>query len=216
MTSGFHCEVLSLETVDLRLSFAIRSPARTVTMHPQLIAIVHDFELAQSQVDALAERVPDDVWRRRPSPESWSVAECVAHLNLTSRAMLPRLERAIEEAKRLPPNGARRYRRDPIGWMLWRTMGPPVRLKVSTTAAYVPTADADPRTLVSDFRELQQAQLQCVAAADGFAISKVRVVSPFAERVRYNLFAALGMLARHQLRHLWQAERASTAVLGGY
>lgn len=178
-------------------------------MHPQLTAIANEFDLATSQLDALAAQVPFARWRQRPAPERWSVAECVAHLNLTSRAMVPRLESAIEEARRLPrPRASQRYRRDPFGWMLWRTMGPPVRFRVGTAAAFVPNADADPEQLVADFRELQEAQLRCLAACDGLALTKVRVPSPFAERVRYNLFAALGILSRHELRHLWQARKA--------
>ena len=184
-------------------------------MHPQLTTIARELELAGSQLDRLAERVPTDVWAQRPSPQSWSVAECVAHLNLTSRAMVPRLEAGLEEARRLPRPTSARYRRDPLGWILWRMMGPPVRFRIATTTSFVPTGDADPRTLIADFRELQQAQLRCVAAADGLALSSVRVPSPFSDRVQYNLFACLGTLSRHQLRHLWQAERASNAVLAG-
>jgi len=184
-------------------------------MHAQLQAIATEFDLAELRLRALVERVPDEQWPKRPSPRSWSVSECVAHLNLTSPGMLPKLEAALDEARRLPPAKSTRYRRDPVGWMLWRTMGPPVRFRVSTTAAFVPVGDATPRELVADFLELQRAQLRCVTAADGLALAKVRIQSPFAERVRYNLFAALSILPRHQLRHLWQADNVAAVVAGG-
>jgi hypothetical protein len=40
-------------------------------------------------------------------------------------------------------------------------------------------------------------------------LGDVQVVSPFNTRLRYNLFAALSILAKHQQRHLWQAEEAA-------
>ena len=33
------------------------------------------------------------------------------------------------------------YRRDPLGWMLWKIMPPPVRMKAPTTPAFIPSAD---------------------------------------------------------------------------
>ena len=37
---------------------------------------------------------------------------------------------------------------------------------------------------------------------------KVKLVSPFNARLKYNALAAFRILAAHQRRHLWQAERA--------
>ena len=37
---------------------------------------------------------------------------------------------------------------------------------------------------------------------------------PVDARARYNVFAALSIMARHQHRHLWQAEQAARLVSG--
>ena len=91
-------------------------------MHPQLAAIVDEFTAAQANLHRLAAQVAPDQWTKRPDPKSWSVAECVEHLNLTARAFLPLLERAIEEARALGSPAPARYRRDLMGWLLWKTM----------------------------------------------------------------------------------------------
>src|SRR2546425_3586757 len=106
--------------------------------------------------------------------------------------------------KRRSPN---RYRRDPIGWLLWATMGPPVRFRIKTIARFLPSSVAAPELLVQEFDRLQAAQLDCLAQADGLPLSQVRVTSPFNARVRYNLYSCLTILPRHQHRHLWQSER---------
>jgi hypothetical protein len=83
---------------------------------------------------------------------------------------------------------------------------------VKTTAAFVPTATHAPSQTVSDFQRLQVEQLAWVREADGLPITSVRITSPFDARIRYNLYACLAILPRHQHRHLWQAEQAWQTV----
>ena len=61
-----------------------------MTLHPQLQAIVSEFEQALARLHALAAELPEPAWTWRPAPKRWSVGECIAHLNLTSAAYLPR------------------------------------------------------------------------------------------------------------------------------
>lgn len=135
------------------------------------------------------------------------MSECVAHLNITARAFSPILRRGLERARALGERPAGRYRRDPVGWALWASMGPPVRIRTRTVSAFLPGGDQSRDTLVADFNRLQDAQVMLLEEADGLPLSRIRIQSPFEQRVRYNLFACLGILARHQHRHLWQGER---------
>ena len=43
--------------------------------------------------------------------------------------------------------------------------------------------------------------------AEGLAIDRVRIPSPFNPRIQYNAWSALVIIPRHQHRHLWQAEQ---------
>jgi hypothetical protein len=180
-------------------------------MHPQLQEIRDDFERASRRLDALAARVPPGAWFTRPGPGRWSPGECVAHLNLTSTRFLPVVREALGRTPRLPSgDAARRLRRDPLGWFLWRIMPPPVRgMRVKAKPDFTPPPDGDPDALLAEFARLQADQLDCLAAADGLALDRTMIVSPIDSRARYNLFACFGILPRHQHRHLWQAERAS-------
>jgi hypothetical protein len=65
---------------------------------------------------------------------------------------------------------------------------------------------------VATFDHLQGEQVRRVEAADGLPLSKVWITSPFNARVRYNLYACLTVLARHEHRHLWQAEQVWTRL----
>jgi len=175
-------------------------------MHPKLQAILDEFASASTRLHALSAQVPLEQWPKRRNPERWSVAECVAHLNVTSEAFLPLLTAAVEQAQAMSSPPQVRYRRDVFGWLLWRTMGPPVRFAIATPAAFVPAADLPPATLLEEFDRLQTAQVDLLRAVDGKPISEIHVASPFAPGRTYNLYSCFSILPRHQHRHLWQAE----------
>ncbi len=176
-------------------------------MQPQLRAIVDDFESARARLHELVRRTPETQWLRRADPNRWSMAECVAHLNLTSEAYVPLIQAALEEGRQRRRSAPRRYRRDPIGWLLWRMAGPPVRHRVKTTAPFIPRAQLPPAQLLAEFDRLQQVQIAYVGAADGLDLGRLWIRSPFNPRIRYNMFSCLSILPRHQHRHLWQAEQ---------
>ena len=184
-----------------------------MALDPQLRAIVSDLESAQDRLAGLYAEVSSDVWRRRPGEGRWSPAECLAHLNLTSRALVPLLRAGIEQAQahEVEPARLRRYRRDVTGWLIWMAMAPSAGFRTRTTPAFIPSEADLSGDLVSEFVRLQADVIACVRAAEGLPIHRVMVVSPFGARVKYNLYAALTLVSRHQHRHLRQAERAARA-----
>ena len=181
-------------------------------MHPQLQAIVDDFGLAGTRLHRLAAAVSPEQWLRRPDPARWSAGECITHLNLTAAATVPRVREALARGRALGEHAPRRYRRDPIGWLLWRMMDPPVRRRVRTPAPFEPAAAQPAAATVAEFDRWQQEQTALVREADGLPLGRLWVVSPFDPRIRYNAYACLTILPRHQHRHLWQAEQVTAAA----
>ena len=178
-------------------------------MHAQLETIVADIESATTRLHALSRRLSPDAWALRPSAEQWSPGESLAHLNLTSEAMLPLFRAALDEARRLGQKGGGAYRRDPIGWMIWKSLTPGNRMKTKTIAAFVPTGKRPAVDLIADFDRLHRELVALIRQADGLPIDRVKIVSPFNARARYNLYAALTINTTHDHRHLLQAERAA-------
>jgi hypothetical protein len=178
-------------------------------VHAQLEEIVAEFESASVRLRDLHHKLDPAAWNGRPAPESWSPAECVAHLNLTAVAMLPLLHQSLDEARRLQRAPGARYRRDIMGWLLWRATSAPGRFKSKTIPAFVPSSDRPIAEIMAEFDRLQADQIALTRQADGLPIDRVKIVSPFNASIRYNVFSALSILSRHQHRHLWQAERAS-------
>jgi hypothetical protein len=181
-------------------------------VHPQLVSIAAEFRDAEERLSRLAESLAHELWNVRTDPGRWSVAECVDHLNKTSEAYLPQLRMVIREGggARTLAQRERRFRRDPVGWLLSVTMPPPVRyIRMKTARPFAPTGLIPPPELVARFRELQQEQVGLLEAADGLPLHRLRILSPFDARLRYNLYSCFVILPRHQHRHLWQAERVA-------
>jgi hypothetical protein len=65
---------------------------------------------------------------------------------------------------------------------------------------------------VAEFDEWQRRQVDLVRQAEGLPLGRLWIVSPFDRRIRYNAFACLTILPRHQHRHLWQAEQVTAAA----
>lgn len=179
-------------------------------MQRQLQALVEHLEAERDHVHRIAERTPDDRWSTRADPDRWSVGECVAHLNLTSQAYLPLLRAAVAQA---PAASGTSYtlRRDFAGYLLGYAVGPMPRalrrrMRFRTSAAFVPTGDAPRQRTMAEFDDLQAQLIALTREANGRAIDRIRINSPFDARAKYNVYSALVLLPRHQERHLIQAE----------
>ena len=178
-------------------------------MYLQLNAVVADLRSAERRLHALrTAAVSPAALTRRPTPERWSAVECVAHLNLTSKALLPLLRAGVEEARRLERPTSARYRRDFFGWLIWKALVTPGRFKTKTIAAFVPSGDQPIETLIVEFGRFQSELTACTREATDLPIDRVKVVSPFNARLKYSVYSALTILTAHQHRHLWQAEQA--------
>lgn len=175
-------------------------------MHPQIAEIVQQFEKASSLVNAMASE-PEEAWVRRPEGGGWSAAECIDHLNITARANIPTIDDGLSRARSVGGGPPARYRRDPIGWMIWKSVLPTTRIKAKTGAAFTPAGDLHRNQVLAEFESLQKEQLDRVLSADGLPIHKVKVVSVFAN-VRYSLYSIFTILAAHELRHIEQARQA--------
>lgn len=186
----------------------------------QLEAVAEEFARVRARFTALESRLSDEEWRAQPEPSEWSVAECVVHLNLSAAAMLPLMRLAFAEARDLPPIGSRSYRGSVFGRLLAALVGPvPVVLGVKlgrtkTAASFVPTSDLPRAQVASEFRHWNTEEAALVREAEGLQVDKTTVESPFVKGARYDAFSALWIVARHEHRHLAQAERSLARLRG--
>jgi len=173
----------------------------------QLTALEDELGHTTERAHALATSVSEDVFLRRPDDSSWSIAECVAHLTLTTRAFLPIIDAALASAERVAPGADPTFRADMKGRLLRWMLEPPYRMRVKTPASFVPGMPAGRDAVVDEFDRSQSELVARLHAADGVAIDRAVIVSPFSEKMSYNLYSCFRILPTHQRRHLWQGEQ---------
>lgn len=185
-------------------------------MQRQLKAITDSLRSAQSKVRRLSHNLSDADWKKRPGPGRWSASECVEHLNLTSKAYLALLPDAISRAKKLDRPAQKHYRRDALGWFMSMMIGPLRHvgkfriMRVKTTPKFVPKAGRAKTEILSEFVRLQAELAAVIRSADRLPVDQVKIVSPFGGRMKYSAYSALVIIARHQHRHIQQAEEAAS------
>ena len=155
---------------------------------------------AEKLVDGLSERELN--WK--PSPEKWSIAQCLDHLNNAWKG-LPRFDEVIAAARRDGLRGDGPYRHPFLSRLYIRFVEPPPRIRVSAPRRYRPVEDQPIVGAVPRFLELQTEIIARIEAADGLDIGRIRMSSPITRRFRMSLGQWFAFLAAHERRHLWQA-----------
>ena len=184
----------------------------SAVLQPQLTRLKQELLAAREGAHRVAVGLTDDEWRHRPAAASWSVAECLMHLNVTSERFLPVIDEAIRGLRARGLLGSTVLRRDFVGWMLSTTIEPPVRFRIKTPPPFVPVRIDPLPEVVERFDYLQGELIERLDRGAGLAWDRQRVESPFSRRVKYSLYSTYCVIAAHQRRHLWQAGQVRSSV----
>ena len=177
----------------------------------QLATLSRELEDATKRAIRLGEnRTAAELARR--AAERWSPAQCVEHLNLTTRAYLPLLDGGIRDLRAKNQLSTGPYRMEWMPRFFAWLLEPPARMKMKTPQPFQPVAVGDGSRVIPDFVNLQKELQQRLEQADGLALGSFRIRSPFAQNVSYNLYSAFVLIAVHERRHLWQAERGLASL----
>jgi hypothetical protein len=151
----------------------------------------------------VTEGLPAAAWGTRPLAGSWSIAECLMHLNITSERYVPLLDEALRSLRTRGLLADGTLHRGVVGYMLSRFLEPPVRLKIATAPPFKP-GQIDPLHEVLERFDYLQELLVGWSARRPRARPAARRVATGA-RLRYNLCGVLCLTAHE--RRLWPTER---------
>lgn len=164
-----------------------------------------ELELISKDIRDLTSGMDAGALMKRPSDGGWSVGEILQHLSLTADAMLPLIDGAVAELERAGRKSASPSGLGIMGWLLYKALEPPPRMKSKTTKPFEPVAVGDPLALAEHLIAENAKLSALIDRANGLATKTVKVASPFNASVKYNLYAAFRITLVHARRHLWQA-----------
>jgi hypothetical protein len=175
----------------------------------QLADLRSQLESCSRGARELAASVSDLEFVQRAKNDGWSMAECIQHLTATTKLYLPILDSALFQA----PAGEGPYKMDLRGRLLKWILEPPYRSGVKTLPGLVPNIQ-EPAQVLPDFLASQQQLFSAMEPWSGRALDKVWITSPFSKHMRYNIYSLFNVVAAHQRRHLWQAQRVKDQIKG--
>jgi hypothetical protein len=170
------------------------------------LRIASELDAADARALALAKPLTVAQLNWRPRADVWSVGQCLEHLCLTNEVYVP----PMLEALRAPPTGPV----DEItpGWFgRWfiRSFIEPTTQKTRARAPgkVVPVARQIDASILDRFIASNDATRDMAAAAERHNVNRVRFKNPFVSIIRFTIGTGLQIVARHNHRHLLQAER---------
>jgi hypothetical protein len=174
---------------------------------PEIDEFRRQFEQISSDAVALSSPLSDDQFMWRPSPNAWSVAECLEHLNATARAYLPALDEAIADSIRRGVYGEGPFLYNVIGRLYTRFIEPPVRWRMQAAPQVYPGAGRSRREILAAFRAYQVQYIDRLRQSNGIDLARARVRSPALSWLRIPLGSGFAVMAAHERRHLWQIRK---------
>ena len=183
-------------------------------MTPELASMLDQIEAIKREGQAVTAGLRDDQLNWHPAKDSWSIAECLQHLNVGVTKTLPAFDRAIAEGRgknQLAP-GPFRY-----GWfsrMMVASMEPPPKFRMKSPRLIRVSLGGTYRgaDLLPQFAAVRDQLAERVRRADGLDLAHVRTISPVNRLLRMPLGAYFDFIIAHDRRHLWQARQVRSRL----
>lgn len=179
------------------------------TLAPEIDKFRDQFEQLSAEADALTSPLSDEQFTWRPGPDSWSVAECLDHLNATARIYLPALDEGISDAIRRGVYGEGPFKYNWLGRLSVRFSDLPMRLKAPDDV--LPGPGRTRREILAAFRAYQVQYIDRLRQANGVDLARARVRMPATGWLRIPLGSGFALMVVHSRRHLAQARRVTDA-----
>ncbi|MCB2409180.1 DinB family protein [Hymenobacter lucidus] len=146
----------------------------------------------------------------KPSATSWSVLECLEHLNRYSRFYNAELAKALHGQNQ-------RYNPHEVGftWLgrkSYDTVRPDNGQQHKTIKHMNPAGSALGPAVLQEFLEHQEQLLEVLGAAKGANLNRKAVRIEFFRLLKLRVGEALQFVVAHEQRHVQQALRAATAA----
>lgn len=183
---------------------------------PLPLAKTAEFSEATLALDAAAGQLcaglSEEQLSWRPRPGSWSIAQNLAHLRITTEVFLPVVDSTLEASRKLKLYGEGPYTLNLLGRVLvWRMEARPI-LRMRAPEPVRPRLLSCPASELEHFLRSQAALRRRIADADGLDLTAMRFRSPVASYFRVNLLEFFSAFNAHSRRHLWQASRVRQAL----
>lgn len=182
-------------------------PARSYdrSLNAEIERLLYQVDVLLQDADGLVFGLSDRQFNWRSSPESWSIAECLDHLNTANARFAMEYKRAISEGKEKKVLGDGPYVYGFFARWFMKIMEPPVKRRFRAPANMRPASGKSLDAVMAEWKRLQAEFKDLLRDASGLDLKKIKVTSPATNWIKYSLGAGFWIRTAHDRRHLWQA-----------
>ncbi len=171
--------------------------------------IVARLDEADYRAHALADRLSIEQLNWRPSPDQWSIGQCLEHLLIFNRLYMAAISRALDNQLPSPVRVVKAGRIS--AWFIRTYVEPgPHTHRVRSPHKIKPGERINPSVL-NDFLGSNQVAKNLVCRAGAYDVNRIRYKNPLVPFVRFTVGVGLELTWKHQFRHVLQAERVKHA-----
>ena len=143
----------------------------------------------------------------KPSPDEWSVAQCLDHLIASNRGFIP----IIQKIKRGEYKHSLKERVPALprvfGSLVLNAVKPETQRKLKASKPFQPSSSEIGGDIVSQFEAQQRQIAEHMRSTEALNLRKIIITSPIASFVVYSLFDGYRIIVAHDQRHVAQAKR---------
>lgn len=164
-------------------------------------------EKTQFFLDAISQlnHLDDDTLNKRPAPESWSILECVEHLNRYGDFYLPALRNEITQSKK---TASLHFKSGWLGSYFAKSIAPKEKLnKMKTFKDKNPIHSQLDRKVIETCLQQQQEILDLLKLSENKSLQAIRIPTTLSKWIRMNAGDTFHFIIQHNLRHLKQIVR---------
>jgi hypothetical protein len=181
-------------------------------MRKSLDEIRGEIAKVNTEAQRLCAGLTEEQFGWRPKPGKWSIAENLAHLNLTTQVFMPSVDRAIENARRDGLLASGPFELGVLGQLFVWYVEPPPKIKGPAPKLVKPVLQGSASDALPQFLRSQELAMKRVDAAEGLDCARVKFRSPLSGIVKMNLISFFAVMTGHQRRHLAQAEKIKAEI----
>jgi hypothetical protein len=176
---------------------------------PRHVTIEQIEEQAKAAIERCQQLVvglSDQQLQWRPDVKSWSIAECIQHLNVSLGAYQRVMRVSFERERQNAPLAPASFRVGFVAAQFASFLEPPYRMRAKAKKELSPQPGLDPAKVIGEYVRSREDLLRFAHEACRIDMSSIRFPSPIAPVLKFSLTEAFLVMLAHDRRHLWQAE----------
>lgn len=157
----------------------------------------------------------NEQWQWKPVPDTWSMTECLEHLNIYARFYHKEIARIIHQAPATHTQATTQVKSSWFGKFSINSVKPgadgmPVK-KVKTMKKFQPViVHAQPQAVYEELLQHQHTLLNLLSEASHLNLNKLKVKTSLHPLIKLRLGDCFHFITAHNQRHIAQAKRVTT------